>query len=65
MVRIEDNKIVIEIPCSDCINGLCTWEAMTKMLLSLLQDADEEMLQKDDLYIAIELLRSMLPKFDI
>ena len=65
MVRIEDNKIVIEIPCHSKRDGECTWEEMTKMLLSLIQDADEDMLQKDDLYMAIELLRAMLPKFDI
>lgn len=65
MVRIEDTKIVIEIPCRNRINGEATWEAMTKMLLTLIQDTDEEMLRKDELYMAIELLRAMLPKFEI
>lgn len=64
MVRIEETKIVIEIPCRSKRDGECTWEEMTKMLLSLIQDADEEMLQKEDLYMAIELLRAMLPKFE-
>ena len=64
MVRIEETKIVIEIPCSGKRDGECTWEELTKMLLSLIQDADEDMLQKDDLYMAIELLRAMLPKFE-
>lgn len=63
MVRIEESKIVIEIPCHSKRDGECTWEEMTKMLLSLIQDADEDMLQKDELYMAIELLRAMLPKF--
>lgn len=64
MVRIEESKIVIEIPCRSKRDGECTWEEMTKMLLSLIQDADEEMLHKEDLYMAIELLRAMLPKFE-
>lgn len=65
MVRIEDTKIVIEIPCRNRLDGVDTWEEMTKMLLTLIQDTDEEMLRKDDLYMAIELLRAMLPKFVI
>lgn len=64
MVRIEETKIVIEIPCRNKMDGEDTWEEMTKMLLSLIQDADDDMLQKDDLYMAIELLRAMLPKFE-
>lgn len=64
MVRIEDTKIVIEIPCRNRINGEDTWEEMVKMLLTLIQDADEDMLRKDELYMAIELLRAMLPKFE-
>lgn len=64
MVRIEETKIVIEIPCRGKRDGECTWEEMTKMLLSLIQKADEDMLQRDDLYMAIELLRAMLPKFE-
>lgn len=65
MVRIEDTKIVIEIPCRNRMDGEDTWEAMTKMLLTLIQDTDEEMFRKDELYMAIELLRAMLPKFVI
>lgn len=65
MVRIEDTKIVIEIPCRNRMDGEDTWEAMTKMLLTLIQDTDEEMLRKDELYMTIELLRAMLPKFVI
>lgn len=64
MVRIEETKIVIEIPCRGKRAGEDTWEEMTKMLLSLIQDADDDMLQKDDLFMAIELLRAMLPKFE-
>lgn len=64
MVRIEETKIVIEIPCRGKRDGECTWEELTKMLLSLIQDADDAMLQRDDLYMAIELLRAMLPKFE-
>lgn len=64
MVRIEETKIVIEIPCQGKRDGECTWEELTKMLLSLIQDADDAMLQRDDLYMAIELLRAMLPKFE-
>lgn len=64
MVRIEDTKIVIEIPCRNRMDGEDTWEAMTKMLLTLIQDTDEEVLRKDELYMAIELLRAMLPKFE-
>ena len=47
------------------MDGEDTWEEMTKMLLTLIQDTDEEMLRKDELYMAIELLRAMLPKFVI
>jgi hypothetical protein len=64
MVRIEENKIVIEVPCFIHRDGECTWEQLVEMLLALIQDADEDMLQKDELYMAIELLRAMLPKFE-
>ena len=64
MVRIEENKIVIEIPCHSKIDGVDTWREMTNMLLSLVQAADEEMLEKYELYMAMELLRAMLPKFE-
>ena len=64
MVRIEDDKIVIEIPCSNQRDGEDKWEEMTKMLLNLIQDVDEKLLYKDDLYVAIELLRAMLPRFE-
>ena len=60
MVRIEDTKIVIEIPCRNRMDGEDTWEEMTKMLLTLIQDTDEEMLRKDELYMAIELLLSLI-----
>lgn len=67
MVRIEDTKIVIEVPCHSRVDGVDTWGQlvqMMQMMLSLIQDADGDMLQKDDLFMAIELLRAMLPKFE-
>lgn len=64
MVRIEDKKIVIEMPTTSRESGREDWERMTDALLHLAQTAEEDLFNSDERYMIMELLRAMLPKFE-
>lgn len=64
MVRIEDKKIVIEVPTTSRVSGCEEWEEMTAALLHLVQTADGDLFDSDERYIILELLCAMLPKFE-
>ncbi len=63
MVHIKDNKVVIEVPTLSQMCAVEDWERMTEGLLHLLQTADDEMVDGEERYIMMELLRAMLPEF--
>lgn len=42
MVRIEDNKIVIEVPTFSRADGEENWKQMTKVLFHLIQNVEND-----------------------
>lgn len=64
MVRIEEKKIVIEVPAFSRVSGKNDWERMTGALLHAIQTADGDLMTADERYDLLELLRAMLPGFE-
>ncbi|MCI7309766.1 MAG: hypothetical protein MR536_02810 [Prevotella sp.] len=64
MVRIEENKIVIEIPTLNYNSGVDDWQQMTDVLFNLIQMYDSERFSDEERYVAMQLLREMLPRFE-
>ena len=65
MVRIEDKKLVIEVPTMSRESGCEDWERMTDALLHMVQTADGDLFDSDERAMILELLRAMLPKFEL
>ena len=63
MVRIEKDRVTIEVPCASRVDGLEYWEGLTRSLLDLVQVTSGEILADDDRCNIVELLRAMLPRF--
>lgn len=46
-------------------SGCEDWERMTDALLHMVQTADGDLFDSDERYMILELLRAMLPKFEL
>ena len=64
MVRIEEKRLVIEIPAMSRKSAVEDLALMTDGLLHLIQTADGELMSDEERYTLMELLRAMLPKFE-
>ena len=65
MVHIEeDGRLIIEMDCGYKLEAMETWEQLVQMLLTLIQNEDEDLAQRRELFMAVELLRALLPRFD-